>query len=364
MVSHPIQYQAPLLRRIAAERNLDLRVIFEKKNYNKPYFDEGFQRQIKWDIDLTEGYNFLTVAEADLKAEVERADVLWLHGWQTWTIRNVLRIANRSRTPVIMRGENNNIAMPDGPGLQGILKRNYIKSILSKCDYFLSIGSDNTLYYRDRGVSSDRIFSMPYAIDNNYFANLASRSVARQGELRKKLGIKPYEPVILYVGKLTRRKRLDVLIKAFFEAEWASEKPALVFVGEGELKEQLIKNAPRAKFPGFVNQSQLPAYYALADVFVLPSEREPWGLVVNEAMACGTPVVVSNQVGCASDLVDGRSGLVVEVGNYKDLAEALAKTLRDSVSMGFYAQEKIQKWSFDEDVVGLKKAVFAAIGKK
>jgi glycosyltransferase involved in cell wall biosynthesis len=133
--------------------------------------------------------------------------------------------------------------------------------------------------------------------------------------------------------------------------------PVLVYVGDGEMMNELRALLPNAHFTGFVNQSALPAYYAMADVFVLPSEKEPWGLAVNEAMACATPVVVSDQVGAAADLVDGKSGIVFESGNAAALAVAIRSCLQNVAEMGACAARKIATWDFDADIKGLKQAL-------
>ena len=139
--------------------------------------------------------------------------------------------------------------------------------------------------------------------------------------------------------------------------------PAVIFVGDGEDKSALKDLAPDAIFPGFVNQGDLPAYYDLADVFVLPSEKEPWGLAVNEAMACGTAVVVSDQVGCAPDLIDKSVGAVFPSGDADALADALTQCLAHADEMGKQAAAKISGWDFDADIKGLLAALDQVRGR-
>jgi glycosyltransferase involved in cell wall biosynthesis len=359
LVSHPIQYQAPLLRRIAAEPGFDLRVLFERIDPDHRYFDTGFGRDVSWDVDLTGGYDHVAATDTDLSSEIGRSDVVWLHGWQTPFMRRALKIAASAGKPVLMRGENCDLAMPDGPGVKGWLKRRYISGIFRRCDGFLAIGTANRQYYLRRGVEERRIFSMPYAIDNDAFSAIARDRRKDRDTLRKALGIAPSQKVILFAGKFERRKKPDLLAEAVQCNDWGSQAPALVYVGDGEMREQLKAQVPDARFPGFVNQGDLPAYYDLADVFVLPSEREPWGLAVNEAMACGTAVVVSDQVGCAPDLVDGRSGLVFPTGDAAALGLALETCLDRSDEMGKHALDRIRGWSFEQDVEGLTQAVSA-----
>ncbi len=357
LVSHPIQYQAPLLRRIAAEPNIDLRVVFERVSPEHRYFDDGFQREIQWDIALTEGYDFTALNDTDLSQEIAACDVLWLHGWQSPTMRQAIRMASDMKKKILMRGENCDLAMPDGRWLRGWLKRRYLGRIFGRCSGFLAIGSLNREYYLKRGVDAARIFPMPYAVDNDAFRDAAQMARVTRPDLRERLGIGASAPVVLYAGKLSRRKRADLLIRAMRKLDDLSPPPVLVLAGDGELMGKLRSTAPDAHFPGFVNQSELPAYYDMADAFVLPSECEPWGLAVNEAMACGTAVVVSDQVGSAPDLVDASNGAVFNAGDVQGLANALRHVLANAGPMGRAASDKIGSWNFDADISGLKAAL-------
>lgn len=357
LVSYPIQYQAPLLRRIGTEEGIDLRVVFEKKPTDAAYFDPGFGRLVAWDVPLTDGYRSVALSDTDLGLEIARADVLWLHGWQSWTMRRALVLARGSGVPVLMRGENCDLAMPDGQGPRRWLKRMYVGWIFRHSRAFLAIGNENEKYYLRRGIPQQRIFFMPYAVDNEAFARKAEEARPRRDALKASIGIAPGQRVVLYVGKLLRRKRPDLLVRAIARGAWPNGKPALVFVGTGEMEDRLRAMAPDAVFLGFRNQGVLPSLYDMADVLVLPSEREPWGLVVNEAMACGTAVVVSDQVGCAADLVKDGCGVVFPSGDVEALNGALVKCLGDADAMGEAAAVKIRRWSFAEDVEGLKRAI-------
>ena len=360
LVSHPIQYQAPLLRRIADQSDIDLRVLFERTHPDNRYFDTGFGREVKWDVDLIDGYENAPMAGVDIKREIGRADVIWLHGWQTPRMRSCLRQAKRSGRPVLMRGENCDLAMPDGSGVRGWLKRKFVNKIFKSCDFYLAIGSENRRYYLNRGVPPPQIIDMPYAVDNEAFGNLAKYAKKNRNALREKLGISPTRRVVLFAGKLQSRKNPQLLAKAIASADWAIEVPALIFVGDGESRAELEELAPDAIFTGFVNQTEMPAYYDLADIFVLPSVREPWGLAVNEAMACGTAAIVSDQVGCAADLIDSGNGRIVPAGDQISLSKALVVCLNNSEEMGKAAQQRILQWGFDQDIEGLRAALARA----
>ena len=361
VVSHPIQYQAPLLRRINECDEIDLRVMFERRPTGDGFFDSGFNQKIAWDVPLTVGYDHVALNSADIAAEVSRADFVWLHGWQTMAIRSVLRHANLAGVPVLMRSENCEQAMPHGRALKGWLKRKYIRKIFDACDAFLAIGTANRRYYLNHGVAERAIFSMPYAVDNEAFCKLENDEDSILSNVAKKLAEMPNfdgaRPVVLVAHKLIARKRTDLIIQALSENWGPDTRPNLIIVGDGHLRRELEAQAPWATFTGFVNQSEIPAYYKLADVFVLPSEREPWGLAVNEAMAAGTAVIVSDQVGCAEDLIDENTGMVFESGNAKSLATSVAACLKLHATMGIAAAAKIDSWSFNEDIEGLRQAL-------
>lgn len=360
IVSHPIQYQAPLLRLIAATEGIRLRVLFRDTMSDGIHFDPGFGREIAWDLPLRDGYDNVAAGETDLKTEIGAADVVWMHGWQGRFMRDALRIAERLGRPVLMRGENWDGAMPDGTGLRGWLKRRYLAWIFRRCRAFLCIGSANRAYYRRRGVAGEQLFDMPYAIDNDAFAARAAE--ADIAALRRDLGIAPGSRVLLYAGKLSRRKHPEILLDAWRMADWKGSRPALLFVGDGEMGNALRASASGlddVHFAGFRNQGELPGLYALADIFVLASSAEAWGLAINEAMACGTGVIASTECGAAADLVTPDSGILVPPGDTAALARALPDAIDNAAELGAGARRRIAGWDFNADIAGLKQALEA-----
>jgi len=361
-VSHPIQYQAPLLRQISNQPDIDLNVVFEADYSEGRYFDTGFGVELEWDIPLRSGYKNHLLSEIDAAQYLKKADVVWFHGWQSRRFKNLLKLAKKIGTPVLLRGENWEGAMPDGVGVLGWLKRRYLSQIFSKCSAFLAIGSVNRRYYIDHGIFEQKIFDVPYAVDNSFFGQSKTDSAAL--DFRQEFGIPENRKIILFAGKLTARKKPDVLLKAWSEAAWTSgERPSLVFVGDGELKQSLMASAERSDmkediiFTGFRNQTELPAIYQAADVFVLSSEKEPWGLAINEAMASGTAVIASDQCGAAFDLLSNETGAIVKAGDISELAGALVSVIGRSDEMGRAARRRIENWDFEADIAGLKLAL-------
>jgi glycosyltransferase involved in cell wall biosynthesis len=244
------------------------------------------------------------------------------------------------------------------------VKHAVLGAMFSKIARFLAIGSLNEKFYKSYGIRGDRIFLAPYTVDNEYFFERARCLEAQRRELRQREGIPPDLPVVLYCGKLIAKKRPFDLLRAFATIG-TKIRASLVFVGDGNLRPKLeefaTRNTLRVHFLGFRNQSELPKCYTMSDVVVLPSDYEPWGLVINEAMCFGLPIVASDKVGAAADLIrDGLNGFVYPVGSIPALAEALTRVLSNDAlrqEMGARSAAAIRKWSISETVEGVRNAL-------
>lgn len=236
-------------------------------------------------------------------------------------------------------------------------------------DCFLAIGTLNRNYYISLGVDPARISLMPYAVDNDFFRSRCAEASLRRESFRAELGLSPDRPVILYAGKIFGRKRPEDLLDAYarLSSDGRSEPdPYLLFIGEGETKAALEARAAlhgwsSIKFLGFKNQTELPVFFDLCDVFVIPSNLEPWGLILNEVMNAGRPIIASDRVGACIDLVrPGVNGYVYRSEDVADLHQALVKVLEDAdmrQRMGRASLDIIGRWSFEEDVQALKSAL-------
>ncbi|HEY2892118.1 MAG TPA: glycosyltransferase family 4 protein [Dongiaceae bacterium] len=385
LVSHPIQYQSPLLRLIAAEPGLSLKAFYRSPMGLKPYTDEGFGQTIAWDTPLLDGFEheFLPALDDPMRVtrylrplnyglakrlRQGRFNVLWVHGYARVFNLGAMLTAKRLGLKVMLRDEATPISMPRGPAKK-IAKRAFFAGLWTLVDAALAIGSLNRRYYREQGFRADRIFSVPYAVDNQRFQSGAKAAAPNRNAFLPSLGIPADRPRIVFSGKLTPIKAPEILLEAF--ARLGDPWPSLCFVGDGPLRAMLSERArdlgvaERVFFAGFRNQGELPAFYDLADVFVLPSRREPWGLVVNEAMNAGRAIVVSDQVGSGPDLVrPGENGSIVPVNDVDRLAAALAEALSSpaqTAALGRRSLEIIDGWGFREDIAGLKQAL-AGIG--
>lgn len=389
--SHPIQYQAPLLRRVAAEPGVALKAFFGSDFSVRGYRDKRFGVQVKWDVPLLGGYQheFLPVVRDDATTGIMRPlnrgffsrlkrgvngkpfDVLWVHGYSTVNSWHAMVAAKALGIPVMVRAESWQEDQTRGWGKRAA-KRLFFAGLRHMVDGVLPIGSRNAEYWR-RFLPGVPQFSVPYAVDNAWFQEQSLQAEARRDELRKELELEPETPVILFAAKLQRRKHCDDLIAAYvrlMEGRSAENVPYLVIVGDGEMRgalEEEAKGLKRVRFCGFRNQSEMPRFFDLATVFVLPSRNEPWGLIVNEAMNAGRAAIVSDEVGCQPDLVrDGLEGLVYPAGDVEALAGALMRVVSmpdEARRMGAAARARISSWSFEEDMAGLRKAIAALTGR-
>ncbi|MGD0119653.1 MAG: glycosyltransferase family 4 protein [Candidatus Binatus sp.] len=391
LVSHPIQYQAPLFRYLAARPGIDLTVFFLSDLSVRAYPDSGFGVNVKWDVPLLDGYrheflprvgsgsglSFWRPWTFGLRARLRRGrfDALWVHGYAHRGCLAGIAAAKSLGIPVMLRGESNLLSETDDALKLGV-KRIAIPALLRTIDATLAIGRLNREYYLHYGVGADRIFAMPYAVDNEFFRSAADRARAEREALRVDLRLQPGRPVILFASKMQPHKRAGDLLEAYARLSSdgiAEPAPYLIFAGDGEDRTQLEHRARALKwdsirFIGFRNQSELPALYDLCDVFVLPSEREPWGLVVNEAMNAGKPVIVSDRVGAGPDLVDdGLNGFIYPTRDVAALADRLRRLLENPehhAAMSVRALETVARFDFAADREGLLAALDSIADKK
>ncbi len=392
LVSHPIQYQAPLLRRIAQEPDIDLTVFFGSSFSVLEYADKGFGVGVKWGVSLLHGYRyeFLPTLRDGQKtgmtwplnygilsclrgSGIEPGfDALWVHGYSTVNAMHGMIAAKALGIPVLLRAESW-LRDRSRSGIRLRAKQAFFAGLERMVDGVLCIGTLNRQYWQHYFGDSVPLFDMPYAVDNEFFQKKSRDAVAGRGELMAELKLEAGRKVILFASKLQHRKHCDHLLEAYQRllARAGSEPvPYLVIVGDGAARAELetaAKGMEGVRFCGFRNQSELPRFFDLASVFVLPSRHEPWGLIVNEVMNAGRAVIVSDDVGSYPDLItNGVEGFVYPVGDVGALTEALRKIVDTpglAQEMGENALARISGWGFEQDVAGLRQAI-AALTKK
>jgi glycosyltransferase involved in cell wall biosynthesis len=388
LATHPIQYQAPLLRRLSAHPQIDLTAFFMSDLSVGRFHATGFDIPLTWDVPLLDGYRHVFLPALGRNDQLSfwrpwvyglrgclkggRFDALWLHGYAHHVSLCAIALAKSLGIKVLVRGEAHLLTGTDF-GLWGRAWQRIVPKMFSLADGFLAIGTLNRQYYAERGVASNRIFMMPYAVDNEFFSRHAKEAHSRRDRFRSELGLGAERPVILYASKLQSHKRPHDLLEAYIRMSpdgVREPSPYLLFVGDGKERASLEARArslgwASVRFLGFRNQTELPAFYDLCDVFVLPSAHEPWGLVVNEVMNAGKAVVVSDRVGAGPDLVtDGENGFVVPAGDVHALADRLTQIISRpqlALAMGEASLRKVANWDFGADERGLTRALGSVV---
>lgn len=384
LASHPVTYQSHLYRLVAANPIVDLCVIFGSNVGVRPYSDAGFGgHEVQWDTDMLAGYQhtflrkankndvggFLDLVDWDVLSHItrDRYDVLWVHSFTYITLLLGIAAAKLRGIPVMMREEQTLLHRRPWwkAGIRALTLRALYRGTTG-----LAIGSNNRAYFRRYGVPEDRIYFVPYTTDNDKWQHEARRLAPERESIRASFGIRAESPVILFTGKLQAKKQPDMLLEAFRRVRELFPC-TLLLVGTGELehrlREEVVSHSiPDVVFAGFLNQSEIPRAYAAADVFVLPScVNETWGMVVNEAMNFALPVVVSDKVGCAPDLVqNGDNGYMFDNRAVEELTLYLAKLVSDAGLRGRLGQRslaRITRWSPQVAADGLVAAAIATV---
>ena len=383
-VSHPIQYQVPLLRRIAREPDIEMTTFFSIDLSVRGYRDAGFGVEVKWDVPLLEGYKYEFLPKIGggdrlgfanplnwgiLKRLIRgRFNVVWVFGYHRLVCLQAIIAANLLRIPVLTETDSNMFS-PERPKHKLLAKAILFKGLETLLAGVLTVGEANSEYWRYYMGPDFPLFRFPYAVDNQFFRERVLQAAPRREQLRRELGLEPGRPVILYAGKLLGWKRPADLIEAYLRlcpANGMDPGAYLLIVGDGEERCRLEARVRESgvssiRFLGFKNQSELPRFFDLCDMFVLPSYGEPWGLVVNEVMNAARPIIVSDRVGCRADLVrDGFNGLVYPAGDIAALANCLRRLIEDPGLRAFMGENSlgiIQQHSYEQDVVGLRRAL-------
>jgi glycosyltransferase involved in cell wall biosynthesis len=241
---------------------------------------------------------------------------------------------------------------------------------LGKCDGFVVPGRSALEYLRAKGIKEDIIFTAPNAVDNRMFA--AAAAAVRQNADSRRRELDLPGRYFLFVGRLVREKGVFDLLAAYAKlSEQVRQQVGLVFVGDGASRQQLEEQAASIrpatiKFAGFVHRERLAAYYALAEMLALPTYTDTWGLVVNEAMACGLPVIVSRAAGCSVDLVtDKWNGLLISPGDVTSLTSAMSSLACRAdlrVTMGSHSVQRISRYFPEEWAKAVAGAVQTTAG--
>jgi glycosyltransferase involved in cell wall biosynthesis len=376
--THPIQYYAPVFAKLAAQPGIEIKVFYTwEKEAAK--FDRDFGKEVEWDIPLLDGYDysfvsnnnnsgrgFWDVKNPGLIAAITswNATAVLVIGWNYLSHLKVM-FHFKNRIPVLFRGDST--LLDESGGIKKWARRIFLKWIYRYVDHALYVGKANKAYFLKHGIKGKQLVFTPHAVDNERFGSIHDNQVQYIQNTRKYFGIGPYDITIVFCGKLQPKKNPLLLAKAV--QQLGHKNLHVIFVGDGilepELKAAIAENTNMHMLP-FQNQSMMPAIYRLGEIFCLPSAGpgETWGLAVNEAMASGRAVLVSDKAGCAADLVQkALNGYCFSWNDIKDLQQKINIMISSKeklIYMGEASAKLINKWNVDAITISITNLLMRA----
>ena len=380
--THPIQYYVPLFQTLA--KIFELHVFYTWGEASVEKYDPGFGKIINWDIPLLEDYSFTFekntssdpgshhfrgIKNPELINHIKKykPDFILIFGWAYHSHLQAL-LYFRGKIPIGFRGDST--LLNEQTGFKSVIKTIFLKWVYGHVDLAFYVGEENKNYFIKFGLKEEQLLFAPHAIDNNRFETPRSREVI---QLKKELNIKEGELLFLFAGKLEPKKNPLMLLEAFKQLNALNAH--LLFVGNGKLEEKLKANffplntstpfsvIRRVHYMDFQNQRRMPVVYQACDVFCLPSQGpgETWGLAINEAMACGKAVIVSDKVGCGKDLVkSGENGFIFKYDDVDELVKALNYFLlypEKIYDFGKKSQEIIKNYTFGHIIASITGSI-------
>lgn len=383
VATHPVQYQVPWFRGLAALPELEMKVYYGLLPTPEQQ-GRGFGMPFSWDIPLLSGYQWEALPSSrrtpslggfwsnstpvvSYALRVFDPDVLVLTGWNSLPLVQAWLAGLRQRIPMLMRAESNALRA------RAAWKRWLHKWYLGRIAMFVAIGRSNREFYLQSGVAPERIGTALYFVDNARIRAEYEQFAQTRAALRSEWGVPESAFCFLYAGKLEAKKRILDLLEAMREV--VAKEPGgahLLVVGSGEMMSKARRFSDTYRLPvsfaGFLNQTRMASGYAAADCLVLPSDYgETWGLVVNEAMVCGLPAIVSDRVGCTPDLIDeGTTGFTFPFGDVAALTRRMIELVRRPAfarRMGTEARTRIAEYSVEAAVAGTLEAILRIAGR-
>ncbi|MBW4686017.1 MAG: glycosyltransferase family 4 protein [Komarekiella atlantica HA4396-MV6] len=388
VTANPVQYSTPLFQLMAQHPKLDILVAYCSLQGAELGFDSEFGVEIKWDIPLLDGYpwiqlsnqspqpklgKFFGLINLELWKQIKTGKfdaVVAYTGYAYASFWILAAAAKVSGTNLLFSTDAQDLTPRSGSVWKRYVKSLILPKIFQLANTVIVPSSGGVKFISSLGIPEQQIVLTPFVVNNEWW--LAQAKQVNRAAVRQQWHIPEDSPVVLFCAKLQPWKRPQDALRAFAQADIPDSY--LVFAGEGPLRSELeleakaLEVTERVRFLGFVNQSQLPSIYCTANLLVFPSEYEPFGVVVNEAMLCGCPVVVSDRVGARYDLVhEGKTGFVYPCGNLDALVQILKTTLSDRellTQMGTAASNRMKTWSPHENVESLVQALEKAVAHK
>jgi glycosyltransferase involved in cell wall biosynthesis len=386
VASHPVQYQAPLFRRLKAHPELDAKVAYCSLRGAEAGYDPEFEATVQWDVPLLEGYAWTHIPNRGSGAESFfglRNPGLWelirdgefdavvcylIYARASFWISYLA--ARFSGAAFLFGTDAHSFAARDGRAWKAAVKKVLWRRLFSLADQAMARSTRTRELLLAAGIPQNRITLVSSVVDNEWW--MTQSAGTDRAAVRASLHIPLNAPTILFCAKLQPWKRPMDVLEAFGKLN--QTQAVLVFAGEGPLRQSLERRteqmglSSRVRFLGFVNQSRLPAVYAASDVMVLPSEYEPFGLVVNEALCCGCPVIASDRVGATQDLIRPlQTNFIFPCGDVENLAQALTEAFTEPAllkELGRRAVARMRTWSPEQYVAETVQAVRKAASDK
>ena len=386
IATHAVQYASPLYRDMTKHPRLEIQVAYCSLEGAEGSIDKDFGREVQWDVPLLDGYSwtqvknrawrpglgrFFGLVNTGLWSMIRKAkyDAVVLYtGYRYASFWIALAAAKFSRVPVIFGTDATSIQVRGGSRWKLWIKPFILSRIFRRADAAFAGSVAGKQFLTTLGVKEDRIGVVPLVVDNDWWLGRAAE--VDRASVRAKWKIPQDAPVVLFCAKLQPWKRPADLLKAFARANVTGSY--LVYAGDGPMAKSLEQESDalgvgdRVHFLGFQNQSQLPSVYRAGDLFVLPSDYDPCPAVVCEAMLCGLPVVLSDEIrGRREQVVEGETGYIYPCGDIDVLADTIRKMLSDPrklASMGAAARRMMDSVSPQTNIRDFIQLLDATVG--
>ncbi|MCU1265060.1 MAG: glycosyltransferase [Acidobacteria bacterium] len=357
VVAHPTQFEGPFFRYAARDAAHDIRIIYTDLSRKDNIYDPEISANVSWGIDLLSGYQHSWMPSSGrmrwLRRDIkhEKYDLLIVNGYSRSEYLLAALYARFLGTPTALRLDS--VLFDRASRTKQFLKKIMFRGFTHLYQHFFATSTLTIEYLQRYGIKRDRISLFSYAVDNDYFKEKSSLTPETKASLRTRYNLPGEDRIILSVTKFNEREAPWDLLKAF--CDMPRPRPVLLLVGDGDQRSLLEQHALNhgaddVIFAGYVPYPELPGLYGIATIFVHPTHYEPWGVSVQEALACGLPVIASSRVGAGYDLIEpDKNGAIYDVGNPQDLANKLIRLL-ESDRPDLVVQENdriLSKWNYD-----------------
>lgn len=348
IVNHPTQFEVPFYQWIYQHDTEHEFAVFYLQNRDKLHYDRELKKEINWGFDLYEGYPFYFLDPEDNLSSFEsflnklNFDLVIINGYKN----QYKGFQELCKSKGIITALKMDTVLFNLKWWQIILRQLLLRPIYHRYDKLFVTGKVSAAYLLKMGMPLSKIHTFSYCTDNDLFGRphpLKNQLIAKYQIQDKK--------VMLSVAKFMKRESPWDILKAFVLMN--NPEYCLILIGDGEERlnlENFAKAHPHLTiiFTGYVNYTELPAYYQLSDIFIHAAQNEPWGVSVQEALAAGCTVICSDKVGAAKDLIENNiNGFTYTFGHYQELKAAMDASFKlDILKKELKNKEVLSKWSY------------------